>query len=437
MYVTLGGYSRSWVGPGTTDDDNADVGEGHVFKSTDAGETFVDISGNLPDITATWVEPRGDQLLVGTDHGLYLSSDTEGGTYAVVAPGVLPNAPVLDIDLKPGDPNVALIAYYGRGLWTYRFPDVDDAVMRRLAGKTRIQTAVGVARAEYDSSDVVAIAREDVYADALTGAPLAAREGAPLLLTPSGGLHPLVAREVERLGATRALLFGGTAALSRQVVEDLRALGVTDIDRYAGSTRFGTARQVALELGGREVYVTEGVDADPTRGWPDAMSIAPVAAAQQRPILLVDTNAVPSETRNALNQLGARGATIVGGTVAVSDAVADQLARQVTVRPRIAGSTRYATSVAAQRVGEQAGLTVESLWLARGTSFPDALAAGPTVAAAGGSLVLVPEGDLTSSRDADRFVTDAVCASDTVTLLGGTAAISANVERQVPARSVP
>ena len=77
VYVTLGGYSRRWVPPGTLQDKNASVGEGHLFKSTDAGETFTDISGNLPDVPATSVALRGGQLIVGTDVGVF-ATDTEG-----------------------------------------------------------------------------------------------------------------------------------------------------------------------------------------------------------------------------------------------------------------------------------------------------------------------------------------------------------------------
>lgn len=128
FYVTLGGYSRSWVPPGTGGEHNENLGTGHVYKSTDAGATFVDISANLPDVPATWVEPRGNQLLVGTDVGALISRNADGGAWAVLAPGQLPPTPVTSIQLKPDDPNVALLGLYGRGLWTYEFsadaPDV-------------------------------------------------------------------------------------------------------------------------------------------------------------------------------------------------------------------------------------------------------------------------------------------------------------------------
>ena len=123
VFVTLGGYTRRWVPPGAVGDTNAQLGVGHVFRSTDAGASFTDVTGNLPDVPATWVELRGDQLLVGTDVGAFAAQT--GGAYASTAKYAplqdLPNVPVSSIALKPGDPNTAVIAAFGRGVWTYSF----------------------------------------------------------------------------------------------------------------------------------------------------------------------------------------------------------------------------------------------------------------------------------------------------------------------------
>ena len=119
MYVTLGGYSRRWVPPGTLQDKSAVVGEGHLFKSTDAGQTFTDISGNLPDVPADWVTQRGRQLIVGTDVGVY-ATDTKGKTTFSYLNG-LPVVPISTMNLKPDDPNLLVVATFGRGVWTYCF----------------------------------------------------------------------------------------------------------------------------------------------------------------------------------------------------------------------------------------------------------------------------------------------------------------------------
>ena len=120
IYVTLGGYSRRWVPPNTLQDQNPDAGVGHLFKSTDAGETFVDISGNLPDVPATWVTQRGGtQLIVGTDIGVFANALVGGTTFAPL--NGLPVVPISTMNLRPNDPNVLVAATYGRGVWTYTF----------------------------------------------------------------------------------------------------------------------------------------------------------------------------------------------------------------------------------------------------------------------------------------------------------------------------
>jgi hypothetical protein len=120
VFVTLGGYTRRWVPPGVTGDTNSRLGTGNLYRSVDGGRSFVKWSANLPDTTATWVTVRHRQLLVGTDLGAYASN----------AAGVLrdpkfarmqglPRGPVSSITLKPNNHNKAVVAQFGRGVWTY------------------------------------------------------------------------------------------------------------------------------------------------------------------------------------------------------------------------------------------------------------------------------------------------------------------------------
>lgn len=127
VYVALGGYSRRWTPPGTLD--NASGAGGHLYKSVDAGEHFVDISADLPDSPANWVTVRGDQLLVATDLGVFASRPAAGcaapgarscGGFEVLGTG-LPAAPVTSMQLAPWDTNLLTVASFGRGAYTYRF----------------------------------------------------------------------------------------------------------------------------------------------------------------------------------------------------------------------------------------------------------------------------------------------------------------------------
>jgi hypothetical protein len=120
VYVTLAGYARRWAFPGAVGEDTSKVGTGHVFKSTDAGETFTDVTGDLPDTPANWSLLHNGHLVVGTDLGVFESCDAAGGAYSQLGSG-LPATPISTLRLKPGDPDLLVAATYGRGVYTYRF----------------------------------------------------------------------------------------------------------------------------------------------------------------------------------------------------------------------------------------------------------------------------------------------------------------------------
>jgi hypothetical protein len=130
VYVTLGGYERRWIPPGSFGESTRNVGVGHVFVSHDHGQHFTNISGNLPDVAANWTAVHDGKLIVATDLGVYVQTSRkvagDGGTaghprYASLGRG-LPLVPVFTVRVAPGHPNELLISTYGRSDWTYTFP---------------------------------------------------------------------------------------------------------------------------------------------------------------------------------------------------------------------------------------------------------------------------------------------------------------------------
>lgn len=307
----------------------------------------------------------------------------------------------------------------------------DGYLLSRVSGPTRIHTAVQVSQQGFPSADTVVLARSDVYADALAGAPVAAQRSAPILLTASPELSPETAAEIDRLGATKVLLLGGTVALAPEVAAELAARGLT-VERIGGADRFETAALLAATLGPSDIaYVVEGADADPSRGWPDALATSYLAAATGRPILLVTTESMPEATRRALDAQGVQEAVVVGGTAAVSDDVVDELADGGFDPRRVAGENRYETSAEVYREAVAEGLDQSTVWLGTGLNWPDSLTAGPVVGHLGQTMLLIdgatPEGSqaaldvLRANRD---VITD-------VRLLGGEDAIQADVSLRV------
>jgi hypothetical protein len=91
----------------------------HVFRSTDFGGSWTDISSNLPEapVNDIVVDPaNSSRLWVATDFGVFESVNL-GTSWAALGAG-LPNVVVNDLRLH--HPTRTLVAgTYGRSLWTY------------------------------------------------------------------------------------------------------------------------------------------------------------------------------------------------------------------------------------------------------------------------------------------------------------------------------
>ncbi len=125
VYVALGGYLSGLRPPGSFLDENAaDIGTGALFKSVNAGDDFVDVTGDLPVAQVASVIIKGSQLLVGTDIGVFISQDTTGKSWTTLGTG-LPAVPVNMIRLKPKataeEPDQLFAATFGRSIWAYEF----------------------------------------------------------------------------------------------------------------------------------------------------------------------------------------------------------------------------------------------------------------------------------------------------------------------------
>ncbi len=104
-YVTISGFNTNT--PGTS---------GHIFKTVNRGGSWSNISGNLPDIPASTVALDGSDLYVGTDTGVYVSTDG-GVTWSPFGSG-LPNVAVADLTLYNNAGTKILFAgTHGRSVW--------------------------------------------------------------------------------------------------------------------------------------------------------------------------------------------------------------------------------------------------------------------------------------------------------------------------------
>jgi ligand-binding sensor domain-containing protein len=107
LYATMTGYYNNF-------------NQALIFTSNDAGQTWIDISSNLPAIginsLISYVVAENEVLFIGTDGGVYYS-ENEGATWQSVGQ----NFPISAVyDLAMDETNNKLIAgTYGRSMWSY------------------------------------------------------------------------------------------------------------------------------------------------------------------------------------------------------------------------------------------------------------------------------------------------------------------------------
>ena len=120
-----------------------------IYKTVDAGTTWTSITGNLPSIQKNCLEinPNNPAMLyVGTDLGVYATTDS-GRTWAVLGSG-MPKCVVADLELHPKS-GVLLAATHGRSVYQLSvttpveftsFSAVQDGRVVRLAWRTSSET---------------------------------------------------------------------------------------------------------------------------------------------------------------------------------------------------------------------------------------------------------------------------------------------------------
>ena len=296
----------------------------------------------------------------------------------------------------------------------------DQIPVSRVSGGDRYETAamLAVRGPNAGASDRVWIATGESHPDALA----AGATGDPVVLVRPDALPGEAAEALRTLDPDEVVAVGGTRAVSNAVLAAAGRAASARTDRVFGTDRFATAVAVSRHTHPQEagtVWLATGL------GFADALAAGPVAAAEDAPVLLTDSDAVPEVVRQELRRLSPARVVVVGGTSAVSDRAADQAAAAAGVDAvtRLSGTDRYVTAVQVARRGVRLhGLDGHTV-VATGERFPDALAAGPLAHRLGGPLLLstharVPEAVRT-------FLLE--LSPPRLTLAGGEAALSRTV----------
>jgi putative cell wall-binding protein len=175
------------------------------------------------------------------------------------------------------------------------------------------------------------------------------------------------------------------AAVHASAPSVLPAALPSNVQRISGASRFDTAIATSQDqfpvAGSASAVVLTRADT-----YPDALAGVPLAAKVGGPLLLTSSNALSAAVRGEIIRVLPAGAPvyILGGTSAVSAAVATTITGLGFAVHRLAGANRFATAVAV--AGALGNPT--TVFEATGLNFPDALAGGPAAIEAGAAILL-------------------------------------------------
>ncbi|CAN5489361.1 hypothetical protein BH23ACT9_BH23ACT9_22270 [soil metagenome] len=307
-------------------------------------------------------------------------------------------------------------------------PGGTSSSFARLSGQDRIATAVALSQETRLSARAVVIVPAGSHVEALVAAPLAGEIDAPILLSGPDGLSDAVIAEIRRLRPLSAYVIGTPQQLSSGVEQDIAAAGVNARARLTAPDRYALSVLVAEELMSYgvaeldEVILALGDAEQQDRAWPDALSASPLAARNRIPILLTQGDVLSDPVSDFLTRQRPDKILVIGGTAAIGEQVADEAAQVSRAAvTRLAGATRYATSVAVARHAQREGLSGTEIWIATGLNYPDALAAGPAAALSRSPLVLVNGQDASGAPESAEWLSS---NAESLLVVGGSAVIT-------------
>ncbi|MDP2587571.1 MAG: cell wall-binding repeat-containing protein, partial [bacterium] len=350
---------------------------GVIWTSAGAGPSILEFTRFIePCVESTTVDSltvlSSDEPIVSatldvtdTPYGgdiVYQLSNDDGQTYYEVTPGGAFTFPTVGSDIKW---RVGLTRGSTVGacpLVTSLSIDATTVPVVRIDGTTPVEQAINVSKLRFPvagSSPVGLLARDDIFADALTISPLVNRTGGTILLNDSAMLLPEVLTELERaLGpgtGQTVYIAGQTEAQSAAVEQALSAAGFTP-KRLGDSNRIGTAARIAEEIVALNPSPTTKVFLAEHALFADALVAGAVAGDvimdnQADPILLAERgqSSLDDFTRDFLEaHPDVTAVEIIGGEEALPAGLVSTLTDIGTVATidRSAGQDRFATAVA-------------------------------------------------------------------------------------------
>jgi putative cell wall-binding protein len=298
------------------------------------------------------------------------------------------------------------------------------AGVQRIGGADRYIVSAAISADTYPDGvtvNTVYVVSGETYPDALSASALAGLSKSPVLLVKKDSVPEAIRFELSRLRPVRIVVLGGTNSIGIDAEKELRKFA-PNFTRVEGDDRYivsAAASKYALPnpAGTKILYVASG------ENFPDALSGSAAAGRVVGPVLLVKRDVVPDAVRDEIKRLKPTEIRVLGGDQSISPVTATQLGLIAPVT-RIDGADRFAVSAS---VATPFPNPTDTVYVASGTTFPDALSGG-AAAVPNSAPVLLVRADEIPAQIGDQLNR---LHPKRIVVLGGTNTVSAMVEAQL------
>ncbi|WP_125153164.1 cell wall-binding repeat-containing protein [Clostridium rectalis] len=298
--------------------------------------------------------------------------------------------------------------------------------VQRIFGQNRFETSLNIAKKLASEKgnkkfENIIISSSYGFADALSGSVLAKKLEAPILLVekdPKNSLNIInyIKENLEKDG--KIYILGGEGVVNTNFEKTFSELGFKNVTRIWGKNRLETCRGIVSKLSVKNntpVVIVNGFN------FPDALSVSAPASINGYPIILSEKDSMPDFAKELIKKTKPSEVFCIGGEGALSKNIENEIkslssSSNIT---RLAGKNRYETSLNVN----QHFKNNETVIIASGENYPDALSGSALAGEVNGSLLLINETNLNKQiKFLDKDKTDGVM------ILGGEAVVNKKVK---------
>ena len=285
----------------------------------------------------------------------------------------------------------------------------------RISGSDRYDTSFKIQEflTKDEFSYYAVFASGEGFSDALSAGILAGEFEAPLILVRKDSIPKVISDNYSRITFGRSFLVGGTNSVSKKVEDEIHK-NISVTIRLAGKNRLDTALSIygpMLEKR-KELVLGDAFSSYNGYVYADALTAMPY---------MYQLNKSTMGPLPLLPYAGEDASIVFGGYNSVPKLVGE--------RSRIYGADRYKTAVEiAKAFKSNLNKDVDTIVLASGEDYPDALCAGPLASSKNAAILLTKSKTL--NEDTKEYI-KANTNIKNIIIVGGERSISSSVEDEL------